>query len=327
MNFIDPSVELISELDNFKRIEIAGRTCYKSEAKITDDSAYPFFQRIVKSGHLSVVEHSNIFVMSCSPEVTTRLLSILAYYVELTGKPHYIRYSPLGTHDECFVPRFGYCFAQEYLFSGNIRAWRDIISAFPAEDVLQSIFADHPAFDDIFDYIRVDLGFDVHHDHTFAKIIDNIDGFNDKYADEIEDKHNIITCRVTADRGLIDEYVRHRLHSFSVESTRYCNYSGGDCTYVFPFWYNEASTNEKYKDIVSTLGNACYDAERYYNEIIQKVGAPQVARGALNLWIKSEAVMTATVSNWRNFLNLRCSKAAHPESQKIASIIKEATGL
>ena len=75
------------------------------------------------------------------------------------------------------------------------------------------------------------------------------------------------------------------------------------------------------------LGNACYDSEQHYNEIMNKVGVPQVARGALNMWVKSEAVITATIANWKNFLALRSSPAAHPESQKICQMIKEVTGL
>lgn len=326
MYFVEPSVEIINETDLFKRIELAGRTCYKSHDKITDDSAYPFYQRMVKSGHLSVVEHSNVIVRTHTPEATTGILACISDYMRYTGKPCYIRYSSLGDMEH-FVEHYGYCWSDEYVFSGNIRAWRDLIDRFRGEPILIKLFSNHPAFKDIWDDVSLTFGISEYYDpFKDATVIDSVDGFDNAFKTNIEDFHKIITVNVIADRGLIDEFRTHRQHSFSVESTRYCNYEG-DCTYCFPFWYDQIKDNSKYESIASTLGNACYDSERYYNEIMEKVGIPQVARGALNLWVKSEAVITATVASWKNFLELRSSKAAHPESQKICKMIKEATGL
>ena len=65
MRLIKPSFEILTELDGMailKRIEAAGRTCYKSEDKITDDSAVEFVQGIMKRGHLSVIEHESLSV-------------------------------------------------------------------------------------------------------------------------------------------------------------------------------------------------------------------------------------------------------------------------
>lgn len=324
MYFVEPSVEIINEPDLFKRIELAGRTCYKSHDKISDDSAYPFYQKMVKSGHLSVVEHSNIIVRTHTPEATTNILACISDYTRRTGKPCYIRYSNLGERAH-FVENYGYCWGDEYVFSGNIRAWRDLITMFCGEALLIILFYKHPAFKDIWENSN-DLSsvFDNEYDPFFdATIIESVDGYNNVFETDIEDFHKIITVKVIADRGLIDEFRTHRQHSFSVESTRYCSYENGECTYCFPFWYDD----EKYKSIVGILGNACYDSERHYDEIMKKVGVPQVARGALNLWVKSEAVITATVASWKNFLALRSSPAAHPESQKICKMIKEATGL
>ena len=63
MQLIESSVELIQEKDPFKKIELAGRTCYKSESKITETSAVPFVSRLIKAGHLAMVEHA-IFYFS-----------------------------------------------------------------------------------------------------------------------------------------------------------------------------------------------------------------------------------------------------------------------
>lgn len=69
MKIIKPSVEFFGEVPTdyknaLKFIEMAGRTCYKSEDKITDSSAEPFVKRLIKAGHLAMVEHSNFVVRS-----------------------------------------------------------------------------------------------------------------------------------------------------------------------------------------------------------------------------------------------------------------------
>ena len=60
MNIVSPSYEILycpSNEDIVKAIEIAGRTCYKSEDNITPDSAERFVRMILKRGHESVIEH------------------------------------------------------------------------------------------------------------------------------------------------------------------------------------------------------------------------------------------------------------------------------
>lgn len=46
----------------YKQIEQAGRTCYKSEDKITEDSPKAFVYRMIKSGHLSMLEHGTVYL-------------------------------------------------------------------------------------------------------------------------------------------------------------------------------------------------------------------------------------------------------------------------
>lgn len=226
MNFIYPSVELIDEPDNIKRIELAGRTCYKSESKITDDSAFPFFQRIIKRGHTSVLEHSVIFVRTHTPEACMKLKQLLVEYVEATGYPSYIRYSQYDNDYHVSDPtdvefengfHLGMCIGKEHLFSGNIRAWRKLCEAYNGEPILQDTFSSHIAFQDIFANSTPE-------EHVYTsddiEIVDSIETNPDKFPDAY--KHMIATIRIISDRGIIDEYCRHRSTSISVESTRYC---------------------------------------------------------------------------------------------------------
>ena len=60
MKIVEPKVEIITEQNPLKRIEIAGRTCWQSEGKITEDSALPFVQRLIARGHMTPLEHARI---------------------------------------------------------------------------------------------------------------------------------------------------------------------------------------------------------------------------------------------------------------------------
>lgn len=65
MRIIKPGFEILTPIDGeaiLKHIELCGRTCYKSEKKITDESCRTFVQRIIKRGHEAVLEHFNITV-------------------------------------------------------------------------------------------------------------------------------------------------------------------------------------------------------------------------------------------------------------------------
>ena len=79
----------------------------------------------------------------------------------------------------------------------------------------------------------------------------------------------------------------------------------------------------KYSALAGAFGNRCYDTEVAYQDFMAKSGVPQLARGALTLWIKSEMAMTGTIQQWIDVLKLRDSAGAHPDAQKIAKIIEE----
>ena len=95
MKIIDPSVELInppSYATALSTIEIAGRTCYQSEDKMTDDSAEDFIRRIIRRGHESVLEHVSVTVkFTCDRGVSHEIVRhrIGAYSQESTRYCNY----------------------------------------------------------------------------------------------------------------------------------------------------------------------------------------------------------------------------------------------
>lgn len=129
------------------------------------------------------------------------------------------------------------------------------------------------------------------------------------------------TFRLTCARVQADSFVRHRVFSFLMESTRYCNYSNGkfdkEITIVKPTRWDELGGNTK------LLKLAWGASEYYYMELIKNKVKPEDARDLLPLQLKTELIMTGTESQWEQFFNLRISDHAHPDAKYIAEQIKE----
>lgn len=129
------------------------------------------------------------------------------------------------------------------------------------------------------------------------------------------------TFRLTCARVQADSFVRHRVFSFLMESTRYCNYSNGkfdkEITIVKPTRWDELGGNAK------LLKLAWGAAEYYYMELIKNKVKSEDARDVLPLQLKTELIMTGTESQWEQFFNLRISDHAHPDAKYIAEQIKE----
>lgn len=128
-------------------------------------------------------------------------------------------------------------------------------------------------------------------------------------------EHINIMVRFICDRGVTHELVRHRLASFSQESTRYANYSkdkfGNEITVIKPsFWLEDSP---EYAEWLKAMENS----ERAYMQLIKLGISPEQARSVLPNSLKTEIVMTCNIREWRHVVNLRCSKAAHPQMREI----------
>jgi len=128
-------------------------------------------------------------------------------------------------------------------------------------------------------------------------------------------EHEKISVRVICDRGVTHEIVRHRLASYSQESTRYCDYSG-ELQFINPHPYIETGSS-MFRDWLAAMHNA---ADSYQS--LRNAGAPpQMARSVLPNSLKTEIVMTMNLREWRHFFRLRCAKAAHPQMRAVAFAI------
>ncbi len=124
-------------------------------------------------------------------------------------------------------------------------------------------------------------------------------------------EHEKVTVRIICDRGVTHEIVRHRIGSYSQESTRYCNYRSKDIQFIAPYFF--ANDERRHKIWLDAM-QAC---EKAYNDLIEAGATPQEARSVLPNSLKTEIVVTYNLREWRHFFKLRCSKRAHPQMREI----------
>lgn len=144
-------------------------------------------------------------------------------------------------------------------------------------------------------------------------------------------EHAGFTVRVVTDRGVTHEIVRHRIASYSQESTRYCNYAKslieefacGTDAKIETVFHNEDGSNISFIDPVDfeltdrDLELLKIIEDHYMHSIGELKRTPQQARYFLPNGLKTEIVITANIREWRHIFNLRTSRKAHPQMRAL----------
>lgn len=307
MKLIESSVQIIEEKDPYKMIELAGRTCYKSEDKITENSAKEFVDRMIKLGHGAMLEHGTIYLNV--PEQT---------YTETLED----EFGKFNNPNNGLVDRYR---KNKYSKVNSVAADEELRKKYPK--VRPFKLTHH--------YITTNL----------RVIVEN--GWEEDLewqCEPTEHHEKRITAKFICDRGVSHEFVRHRVFSFAQESQRYCNYNkdkfNNELTFIKPTWLDIPTGDYTYWDgdwcdidnmkiqLPSDNGIAdnflwCLNnAGMQYRLLINKGLKPQEARAILPNATKTELVMTGFESDWEHFFELRCSGAAHPDAKKLADELK-----
>ena len=139
-------------------------------------------------------------------------------------------------------------------------------------------------------------------------------------------EHRSVTVRLVCDRGVSHEIVRHRIASYSQESTRYCNYANDkfdsqiSVIRIDPGMLVEGKRtdeSEEFWQIMDIWASAMQYAEEAYMKMLNAGASPQIARSVLPDSLKTELVMTANIREWREIFRQRTSKKAHPQMREI----------
>ena len=298
MKIINAQASVLVENDPIKKIEKCGRVCYKSEDKITEDSAEKFVASIIKRGHEAVLEHAS-FIFKVSRSV----------YEDLRGKVNFVEnHYPVKLY-------LRFTDSEGYIVSGNVRAWRDFFRFSGVPPYMNDFVEANPI---LFPEFKSDSPFNLEGGEWSIRQIST----NEIVSTYQRLVHEDVSVKFICDRGISHEIVRHRPASFCQESTRYCNYSkdgfGGEITVIKPMSFD--CSDSPYR----IWKRSCENAETAYFDLLDEGCTPQEARDVLPNSLKTELIMTAPLMEWCHFFNLRMSPAAHPQMQEVASYAYDA---
>ena len=283
MRVIDQSFIELDDKRLYQKIEMCGRVCYKSEDKITETSALSFVKKICVNNHGSVLEHF-IFVFKIDEVYYNLLKEDNLNFFNLTNITRPI----VSFNLRAFLNYYNVDKNNRVLLPLTIYLSKQYPDLFEVDDEAYSLFE-----------------------------VDYIDDINILSEPE-RDVHQYISIKATTDRGVTHELVRHRLASFSQESTRYCNYSkdkfGNEITVIRP----TSITEETYP----IWKEAMEIAEKLYFEMVSKGASPQLARSVLPNSLKTEICITASLKEWKLIFDLRCAPQAHPDVRVLMNDIK-----
>lgn len=284
MKLIKQSFEILDQqcgLEGiYKQIEISGRICYKSEDKITEDSAKEFVDRMIKSGHGAMLEHGTVYL---AMPIETIIPTEANGWGKYTKNPYSKGFKVCNVNGQ-----------KRVAITTNLR-----------------VLVENGWMDDL------------------------------QYICEPTEYHEKrITVKFITDQGILREFTRHRVFSFAVESTRYCNYTkdkfSNEITFIQPNWISDKDIENYHMDFgyftdqdtnhitaVNRFMSALKNAEYFYMELIKLGWKPQQARNILPLATKCDMVMTGFVSDWLHFFELRDAASAHPQAQELAHSLHE----
>ena len=305
MKLIKPSFEIIEQqsgLDGlYKQIELAGRTCYKSEDKITENSAKKFVDRMIKSGHGAMLEHGTVY---------------LRYDFKAEGDSNSTAYWLWSKYNK-----------NKYSESVQAQPIPGVPNGFVAITTNYRVLVENDWLDDL-KYLCEPTEY--HKKRVCVRFI------CDRVTGESFLRHRVVSFARESTR-----YCNYSKDKFNNELTfiKPCWIKEEDLPKVFNHYTKDAwgslfygfyyGVTEKGKSAgfnVSPERNFLFSlqvAEQLYLELLNQGWKPQQARNVLPFCIKSPLIMTGFVSDWKHFFDLRCDSAAHPQARELAIPLKE----
>lgn len=281
MKLIESSVQIIEEKDPYKMIELAGRTCYHSQDKITEDSAKEFVDRMIKLGHGAMLEHGTIYLTLDGEDPNLRKIQNNPYtkvniipYEVLTEGNYTISYKAYITTNLRVLVENNLKELLCYQVEPTEHHEKRITAKFICDRGVSHEFVRHRVF-------------------SFAQE-------SQRYCNYNKDKFN---------------------NELTFIKPTWLDIPTGDYTYWDGDWCDIDNMKIQLPSDNGVADNFLWclnNAGMQYRLLINKGLKPQEARGVLPNATKTELVMTGFESDWEGFFKLRCSGAAHPDARKLA---------
>jgi thymidylate synthase (FAD) len=298
-------------------IEVCGRTAYKSEDRITEDSAKSFVLMLKSHGHLSVLEHSNIVlkIESEKPGGDLQMTDSFGHILKtLKDRLGFHRIFPLNSESDSGL-----------ILAGNFRAWLETLEYLRGcEPVLHQFFTGNlnRFFPNLFQAAEGSESVSLR-----ATLVEEQEQLEVLKKDRDLDLP-VFVFRFVCDRGITHEVVRHRVFSFTQESTRYVNYKNKGMIFTLPEELHDAYDEAKcdFRDDGPLVKEWQKRAElifEWYREDLSRGLRPEIARDILPNLLKSEIFVSGRWSGWKHFIRLRESSQAHPRIRFIAAEVRK----
>lgn len=301
MRLIKQGFEIIEQPSGlegmYKMIEMAGRTCYKSEDKITETSAKEFVDRMIKSGHGAMLEHGTVYLDMPNSAGNYDLVPFFASnpYSELIVVPLEDRvHNYVTTNFRVIIENF----AEEYI-SDILQYWcepteyhkKRYTVKWTIDRVTGESFLRHRVF-------------------SFARE-------STRYCNYSKDKFgNELTF-------IIPNWLNLPENNYgTIDNPNDIQFKDYDNPYEAEFINGLLGAEFRYMNLLKKWDDKIPD-RRYKTKFKGNPWTPQQARQVLPFSVSSPLVMTGFASDWLHFFDLRCDSHAHPQAREIATALKE----
>ena len=303
-----------------KVIEHAGRICYNSYDKVTENSFIGFIKGIVMSGHESVIEHTTL-VYAIRP-----INSVYANVCQDICKV--VTLNPLVKINQVENGII--------LISGNLRIFKDLcrnwkesnINSIMISNIMESFYSMPKFFfEDMiskgllegekFLLVEKPIKIDMYEDIKPIQISDKVKLISSSllYVNKkILPRESILTFEIEEPRYTSHQEVRHRISSYSQQSQRYINFSKGSC-------YIPEHLDDSIKNVLESKFEDDFDI---YNKLVNMGVKKEDARTVLPEATMSRLIVTRNIENWKHYLHERTNPRAQEYiREKIAKPISQ----
>lgn len=302
MKLVKPSFEILEQEPSYegmlRHIERCGRTCYKSEDKITKDSAKKFVDMIINRGHTAVLEQGTVYL---AMPMTTYCPEAVNTYID----------NPYSVVNECndfvFTDKYGnevcaWCVTTNYRVLLENDCLEDLEflcepTKYHTKRITVKFICDRGVSHE---FVR-------HRVFSFAQESTRYCNYSkDKFGEECT---FIIPSWLDLEEG-----------SYKYEGT--LKSSKGE---HIPVIYSPTE-DRAYNTLASCEGfflQSLFDSETQYFKLLEKGWIAQQARAVLPNSLKTELIMTGTIDQWKGFFKLRDAKDAHPQARELAQPLHE----
>lgn len=317
MKLIKPSFEIIPRQKGiegiYRQIELAGRCCYKSENKITENSSKEFVDRMINSGHGAMLEHGTIYLKLYQGNSKDIIINGTKYSQYIYDKYINNKYSKVTM---CPVKGDNY-----YYITTNYRVlvennWLDDLeyicepTEYHEKRISVRFICDRGVSHE---FVR-------HRVFSFAQESTRYCNYSkDKFGNELT---FIIPNWLDLKEGI------YNIDWDVIDGVSYWGWFNGERIHGnnkldnIQFLSALSSSEESYKILLRKWDDKKVD-NRYTSKFKNNPWTPQQARSILPNSLKTELIMTGFISDWEHFFKLRDSNSAHPQARELAEPLHE----